>query len=234
MRWVAAGLLVIAAIVIALMLMMPSATIRYRLTLEALVEGQRKTGSQVVEVGYHGHPKLLPNESEFSVSIKGQALLLDLGRSGFLLALLREGNDVQSAPEGIALNALGKVGVQQPFGNRIDQVRKLSGKVELPLTNLPLLVRFRDLNAPLTVERVNPLDLESSFGTGVKLVRATLEIVPAGIWPLNQFGWTGEPITTGLAERLPWLKNLKGGYLGGGFTSKDAPLGLHEGNFERR
>jgi hypothetical protein len=78
----------------------------------------------------------------------------------------------------------------------------------LPLTSLPLLVRFRDLDDPKTVERVDPLDLGKSFGTGVKLQRATLEIVPAGTWPLNDYGITGEQITTGISERLKWIDHL--------------------------
>jgi hypothetical protein len=55
------------------------------------------------------------------------------------------------------------------------------------------------------VERVDPLDLETGFGAGVKLVHADLEIVSAGIWPFNRIGVTGEPITTGIETRLSWL-----------------------------
>jgi hypothetical protein len=82
------------------------------------------------------------------------------------------------------------------------------------------------------VERVDPNDLGKSFGAGVKLERAMLEIVHAGTWPFNHYGITGEPVTAGIDKRLPWLQKLKGGYLDGGFTSKDAPLGLYGGNFK--
>jgi hypothetical protein len=102
----------------------------------------------------------------------------------------------------------------------------------LALTSLPLLVRFRDINNPMTVEKVHPLNLETSFGPGVKLTSATLEIAPAGIWPFSWLGITGEPITNNIEERLHWLAGTKGGYLDGGFTSRNAPLGLHGGDFK--
>ena len=95
-----------------------------------------------------------------------------------------------------------------------------------------MLVRFRDTNDPMTVERVDPFDLGKSFGAGVKLERATLEIVHGGIWPFNHYGIMGEPVTTGIYKRLLWLQKLKGSYLDGGFTSKDAPLELYGGNFK--
>ena len=62
--------------------------------------------------------------------------------------------------------------------------------------------------------------LGKSFGADARLVRATLEIVPAGIWPLNKIGVTGEPITTGIVSELPWwtarfrLTPLGGGTFG--------------------
>jgi hypothetical protein len=230
------SVLLVVGVASAFMLMLPSVTIRYRLTLEALVDGQPRAGSGVVQVGYYKKPKLLPNEAEFSVNVRGQALQLDLGKPGILFALFREDRDVRSAPEWIVLRAfgVGEGGLPRPVDDGIKQIRKLSGKVDLPLTSLPLLVRFRDLNAPTTVERVNPLDLEPSFGAGVKLVRATLEIVPAGIWPLSVFGITGEPVTTGIERHLPWINKIKSNIDGTSVTmSRVLPNTLEVGNFRR-
>lgn len=85
----------------------------------------------------------------------------------------------------------------------------------------------------MSLERVDPLDLAKSFGAGAKLVRAALEIVPAGIWPLNRIGLTGESSSAEIEKRLTWLHGLHGGYLDGGFSSINAPLGLHGGDFKR-
>jgi hypothetical protein len=116
----------------------------------------------------------------------------------------------------------------------VKQVRRLSGTRELPLTSLPLLVRFRDSKTPTTVERVDPLDIGKSFGGGAKLVRVILEVVPAGIWPLSSFGITGEPIMRGIDKRLAWLTRLKGGYLDGAFAGGGPALSniLFGGNFK--
>ena len=93
-------------------------------------------------------------------------------------------------------------------------------RAELSAEQLPLLVRFRDINDPMTVERVDPGNLAASFGGGVSLTRASLET-------------TRDPVTTGIDRRLPWLKPLKGGYLDGKFASGNSPLGLDGGDFRR-
>jgi hypothetical protein len=137
-----------------------------------------------------------------------------------LFALLKGDTDSRSGPEYIVLRAFDFPGgaLPTPVMSGLRQVQRLSGKRELPQTSLPLLVRFRDPNDAMTSENVDPLDLEKSFGPGVKLTRTTLEIVSAGIWPVSWFGITGEPITTGIEKRLPWwngpfpwLKPLGGG-----------------------
>ncbi|MGH1404918.1 MAG: hypothetical protein ACRBDL_11835, partial [Alphaproteobacteria bacterium] len=56
---------------------------------------------------------------------------------------------------------------------------------------------------------------------GVKLKSVSLEMTRA-------------PMTVGVVgHRLKWLQELGGNYLHGGITSKNAPLGLHEGNFQK-
>lgn len=233
-------LAIIAAIVVAAVLTyriaFPSATVRYRLTLQADVGGRPATGSGVIEVSYVKNPKLLPNEAEFSINVRGEAVALDLGERGTLFALLKGGTDDRSGAEWIVLRAFNFPGgaLPSPVDKGLSDVHRLSGKVELPLGSLPLLVRFRNPNDPKTVERVEPFDIAKSFGAGARLVRATLEIVPAGIWPLSWYGITGEPITSGIDQRLAWLKGLRGGYLDGAFAGGGPVLSniLFGGNFK--
>ena len=183
-----------------------SATVRYRLTLQAEVDGEPKSGSGVIEVTYSENNDPI-SQAAFSIDVRGEAVILDLGPRGMLFALLKGDTDSRSGPEYIVLKAFDLPGgaLPSPVTSGLQQVRRLAGKRELALTSLPQLVRFRDPNDPKTVERVDPLDLERSFGAGVKLVHAELEIVPAGIWPFNRVGVTGEPITTGIAKKLSWL-----------------------------
>ena len=65
-------------------------------------------------------------------------------------------------------------------------------KVALAAKNLPLLVRYRDINDLTTIERVNPDDLEASFGRGVRIVGTTLEI-------------TDDPVTNVAKDKLPCI-----------------------------
>lgn len=71
--------------------------------------------------------------------------------------------------------------------------------------NLPGLVTFADINNPASVMPVDPNDLSATLGPGVKWHKITLEIVSPGLWPFNLIGITGEPLTTGIEKKLPWI-----------------------------
>lgn len=229
MKWLGIVAALVALAPVAYGVAYPGLTLRYRLTLEAEVDGKPKTGSGVIEVIYSKQPEFASGRDRVS-SHRGEAVVLDLGERGTLFALLTAGSDNRSIPESIVLRAFNFDGGAFP-GPAVEagfsQIRKLSGKRELPLTSLPLLVRFRDLNDPRTVEKVDPLDISHSFGPSVRLVRATLEIVPVGIWPLNSFGITGEPVTNYVVTKLNWLPNYYDRRLDGqrfGAASSSLPL----------
>jgi hypothetical protein len=218
MKWFGIAFAMILGALLLYDISYPSLTLRYRLMLEAEVDGEPKIGSSVVEVTYSKQSRFA-GQSDLVVSYRGEAVVLDLGSRGTLFALLKAGSDSRSIPESIVLRAFNFDGGAFP-GPTVEagqkQLRQLSGKRELPLTSLPLLVRFRDLNDPKTVEAVNPLDIGKSFGAGAKLKRATLEIVPAGTWPFNSFGVTGEPVTSVMTTRLGWLPSYYDRQLDGG------------------
>jgi hypothetical protein len=94
---------------------------------------------------------------------------------------------------------------------------------ELPIDLFPMLVRFRDISDPLSVEKVDPANLSATLGPGVTLRRATIEI-------------TDDPVTTGIEERLPWLKELekRGGALDGSNTSTNNSLQNNLGGLSYR
>jgi hypothetical protein len=163
------------------------ATVRYRLTLQSEVDGEPKFGSGVIEVTYSKNNDPI-SQAAFSIDVRGEAVVFDLGARGTLFALLKADTDSRSGPEYIVLKAFDLPGgaLPSPVTSGLQQVRHLSGKKELALTSLPLLVRFRDLSDQRSAERVDPLALEKGFGAGVKLVHAQLEIVPAGVWPLTR------------------------------------------------
>jgi hypothetical protein len=201
--------LIVGAVVI-YSLAFPSVTVRYRLTLEAQVDGEPRTGSGVIEVTYAKQSRFAGQRPGIETS-RGEAVVLDLGPRGALFALLKADTDSRSIPETIVLRAFGFPGgvLPGPIDAGLRQLQHLSGKRELPLTSLPLLVRFREPKDPKTVERVDPLNVAKSLGAGARLIRASIEIVPAGIWPLNSLGITGERITRDIENRLPWLRGMR-------------------------
>lgn len=57
-KWIAIILAAAIGAVVLYRIAYPSVTLRYRLTLEAEVEGQPKTGSGVIEVTYSKQPQI--------------------------------------------------------------------------------------------------------------------------------------------------------------------------------
>ena len=179
-----------------------SITLRYRFTLVVDDNGHAVRGSAVYETRWGGVGEYFPSLNVLAGGrpwqpiYSGYATYVDLGAPSILFALMTY--DPLRSRQGSAQNAAGLLSAG--FGSSIGgmtwdllyRIRDTRGPVDVPIGALPLLVRFRDLNDPATVERVDPFDLAASFGPGVKLQRATIEI-------------TNDPVTTGIEQKLPWL-----------------------------
>ena len=124
----------IAVVVVAYKLAFPSVTVRYRLSLEAQVNDELRTGSGVIEVTYSKQSGFAA-QHELVVDFKGEAVAVDLGSRGILFALLKAGTDVRSGPEWIVLRAFDFDGgsFPRPVEEGVAQVSRISGKRELPL-----------------------------------------------------------------------------------------------------
>jgi hypothetical protein len=202
----------------------PSVTLHYRLTLVVNIDGQPVEGSSVIEVTRQDTKKVFGSMGGVGASIKGQAVVVDLGKNGKLFAILHGREpyvaEDQTFPSYVLFSAFAPLLDKNADG--LSQLRVLKArhpKTAISSSLIPMLVRFRNIVDPMTVEVVDPDNLQASFGPGVILKTATIEI-------------TDDPVSTGIDKVLPWLQGLNGRYLGGFFTSKDAPLGLHAGNFQ--
>jgi hypothetical protein len=183
--------------------------VRYRLTLDVETPDGVKSGSSVIENLWTRDDYAIPRASVWSKD-RGEAAVVDLGPRGLLFALL-----AKRAPNGsvgssgdyahyLPLEVFKRTGALKysSHGQRGAMMAQLStmrgAKAELTREEIPFLVRFRDINDPKTVEAVNPNDLAKSFGEGVRLKRATIEM-------------TGDPVTTGIEKRLPaWFVEIRG------------------------
>jgi hypothetical protein len=173
------------------------------------------SGGSVVEiqVGWFGALDRMLGGGVVSNASRGEASLVELAPSKYLFALTVD------EPHARAM---------EMFRNSRDEDNKV---LTARLQNLrdtrsvspslyPRLVTFADVNNPKSVKLVDPADLAATFGPGFRLKEIKLEL-------------TDEPVTEGAVEAvLRWLEKLNGRYLHGGETSRDAPLGLHGGNFK--
>ena len=171
----------------------PLPPVRYRLTLVVDDGGKSLAGSGVIQVTYNNAGRLPQNVGPHVVI--GEAVAVDMDARGVLFALLSADPIRPDSPTGPGFLVTRVFRDLFPEGATAQSLQALSKRrepLDLPLDTLPLLVRFGDLADPKSVTRVDPNDLAASFGPGVKLLRATIEI-------------TDDPVTTGIEKRLGWL-----------------------------
>lgn len=197
------GLLVlIAAVVIGWNLIFPSGTWRYKVTVSIETPEGIKTGSAVREIHVVHVPRTLP-EVGSSVDIKGEAVVVDLGKRGVVYAVM--GTDDQYT----LFNAFPVEGATTGEGIRYYKSLKPGTRTSLKWTDRPLLVTFQNPADPKTVEAVYrisskimyPKDdtdlviedtLEKTFGKGVRLKDITVEM-------------TDEKVTERIEKWLSWV-----------------------------
>jgi hypothetical protein len=158
-----------------------SDTIRYKMIVEVDTPEGLKTGVAVREVRYT-KPSSLPSigESRPQWRIKGEAVAVDLPGGRTLFALLRSE-------------------AREDFGGReVWSILKQSDEDEVELwpstpktgrpqvfDPKPMLVHFKNIDEPDTVERVDPNAAGAALGTGYRLrriiVSRTSESVTSGI-----------------------------------------------------
>ena len=178
----------------------PSHAWRQRITFVVATPQGEKTGSAVQAVEWTPNP-LFKDGATFHLTLKGEAVAVEIVPGRVLFALLNG----QGGYGHMGLLALYQFGGGRPgrgdfpwADSDFAAVRAAHGAAATPLRPdlYPLLVTFRDINDPRTVEQVDPADLAASFGAGIKLVAATIELTDA-------------QVTTGIEQRLPWLSQSR-------------------------
>jgi hypothetical protein len=196
----------------------PTRRFRERLTIYVDTPDGLVSGSSVTEHSVRFQDGWLGGLASHQVigGSRGEATAVDLGHRGLLLALLandptRDHGPTKhgGAPGGYEyvvfkqLNdqARNAAGAGNGASDRwiaafIDSLNQAKPSGDVPFGILGLFVRFRDINDPMTIERVDPSDLAASFGPGVKLERVTVEIVD-------------DPPTAAIEAKVPWLQRIE-------------------------
>jgi hypothetical protein len=172
---------------------------KYRMTVEVETPEGVKSASGVVAV--------TPDRSytrDRGTRTSGDALYVDLGGGKNLVALLAH------LDKTIDLDAINYVALRAypaATGKRVNfnDMNKQSGIVPVTAALLPVLVAFADPANAGSAKVVSPDDAEAALGKGFRLRGISAGVVPNGFWPIDFGGALGEPVTRGIAARLPWL-----------------------------
>jgi hypothetical protein len=184
--------------------------VRSRLTIVVETPEGERSGSSVTQLTTY-FPDGLTRAQGWGQTeeLTGEAVAVDLGQRGILFStferpsiLARSGGDSYNAalrrfpPEKFPGEHLQNATTNEKSAAYLDDLNRLKPKAPVPPQDLPALVCFSNLNDPTSVMLVDPIDLPATFGPGVSLKGATVEI-------------TDEPITHGIEARLPWLRSSK-------------------------
>lgn len=196
-------LILIAIPVVWYMWNFPTASYRYRLSIAVETDGQVHSGSSVIEVWYGFNPKWVPPAwGVYNVRIEGQAVLIDLGARGALVAALAgEFYDRTTVtaeylagraflPEARDLNGY------VPTLERVRKLSRMQGRADLASDNLPALIWFSDPSNLATAKQVAPENFASIIGDATRLVSAQVEI-------------THDPIVIDIDKKLPAYAALR-------------------------
>jgi hypothetical protein len=161
------------------------------MTVEVDTPAGLKTGSSVMEVTAAREMFRTSETGEGGGGIRGEAVVVDLPDSP-LFALLKL-PDAKGELSDYVTQALAGGDRFRDFNDYFAAVRKLGGwfhsaKAELPREDWPMMVRFRDISDPKSVEQVDP------DAAGIK--RILLET-------------TNDDVTTGIEKRMPpWFGQM--------------------------
>lgn len=202
----------LAAVVGAYFYFHPTYTYHYRLTLDVeMPDGSARSGSTVVADSTWRTPSWMIPPNYVQDSVTGEATVVDLGDGRLLVALLTRRTrptDVpgqgrrgwgEKSPGSVLLRAYGVRGRGWEGGRNelLSHLSRQRGAREIEPGDLPDLVTFEEASDPRSVKEVDPRDLAASFGPGVRLRRAAIEV-------------TGDPVTEDAIERaLPWLRGMR-------------------------
>ncbi|RYD41460.1 MAG: hypothetical protein EOP63_15475 [Sphingomonadales bacterium] len=187
-------------------------TIRFRMTVQVETPEGLRTGSSVMEISAWNNSFAL-NGHVRGRSFNGEAISVELPGDRTLFALVVTERPASFEIFDIALDTLDPTynndwvesveRVQRrktPGGSAtVSPIRSLGLTKKLQpgvpfRSNYPMLVTFRDIKVPASVERVDPQNLSASFGLGYRIRAITVEE-------------TDRPITQKIGEKLPWLSS---------------------------
>jgi len=182
----------------------PTYTNRFRLTLSFNIDGREYSGSSVIETRWTEQP-IQP--IAVNVYVRGQAVFIDLGARGAIVAALMTGasdiGDDSANVSGLPLKAFSS----REHHVTVPELPKLAGRRDLTPDNMPRLIWFSNVGDESSARVFMIKDIPVLFGPTARLDAATIEV-------------TSDPIVIDIDRKLPWYRDLeerqKRGLLTGG------------------
>jgi hypothetical protein len=198
----ALGVVAVAVAAFVVWMMMPYVEARYRFTVEVDTPRGVVIGSSVHAVRWDYRSGVV---TSFAGRVRGEAVFVDLGQGSDR----RQRQVIALMPENTLLPRL--FGARSP--ETYSAAMKTASARELDRNDPDLrLVTFTDIANPATAMLVDPSSsgFAAAFGPGFAFHRATVEIMPNGVWPFNviPLPWPqwlfGAPVTRGAIGQLAW------------------------------
>lgn len=166
-------------------------TWNYKVTVNIDTPEGVKSGSAVREVSNYTNIAswINPDVASRSTSVKGEAVVIDLGKRGVVFALVGHDSyrELYSAfPVKAPASIEGTVYYDSLKPSTTAELKDVRAR--------PKLVTFENLNDPKTIKPIYYGKMEGVLGEGVRLKSITVEI-------------TDEPVTWGIEKWLPWIPN---------------------------
>lgn len=182
-----------------------SSIIRYRMTITVETPQGVRSGSSVIEVNTV-KGRRLGDDAGIGYRVRGEAAVVEMPNGQTMFATLQSKARGVDYPAYLLHSALNNGVVSPPLSRSYEigdweaeeaEARTVKPSIVLAETDYPILARFRDRNDPKTVEVVDPSDLQADFGNQVKLHSISITV-------------TTDPVTTGIATKLPSYKSETG------------------------
>ncbi len=176
--------------------------LRYRMTVEVDTPVGVRTGSTVGEWISYGNTPFLPGGENDVVEHEGEALAVDLPGGTLFVSVSSSwtwGQALRYGTVSPAIDVSAAADWPRSMGALMRSFRNASAVASVTPTqlpsageHLPVMLRFRNIADPFSVERVDPTALSASFGPGTRLRKIS-------------FAATDAPVSQGIQRRLPWL-----------------------------
>jgi hypothetical protein len=218
------GIAIVGAAVLVYCLSFPAVSYRYRLSITIRVDGNPYSGSSVIEVWRQFAPgwfQAFVHGSGESVEVRGQAVFIDLGNRGALIAALADTyNHCVVAADDLVGRAFEPAeqrhrcvpGYSASYAYERSLPEK-RGSINLTPDNLPAFLWFPDKTDLASVREIEHSQFSSVIGGMAELVSAQIEI-------------TSDPLVFDVDKKLPAYVKLTEPPVGRNFYTSPAGLRL--------